>query len=236
MGDVDSRTALLEAAWELTVESFGLSATGPMSPAAKVLDQLKTAEIASRAGLTTGAFYNRWPSRDDFLDEFLDFALSMDRYPGPGQLFEVFVESAGLPLRELVERLVEVSVAELESSPTLYVQVHLWSLSGQRRDVADRLRRLNVELRDRMVPFYDAVLASLGREYRHPFDGPSVSSLLNALTMGFVEQRVVGGDDAPSLAILTDAIIGWIPVVSRTADDLLTVDEVVNRSFLEASS
>ena len=236
MGDVDSRTALLEAAWELTVESFGLSATGPMSPAAKVLDQLKTAEIASRAGLTTGAFYNRWPSRDNFLDEFLDFALSMDRYPGPGQLFEVFVESAGLPLRELVERLVEVSVAELESSPTLYVQVHLWSLSGQRRDVADRLRRLNVELRDRMVPFYDAVLASLGREYRHPFDGPSVSSLLNALTMGFVEQRVVGGDDAPSLAILTDAIIGWIPVVSRTADDLLTVDEVVNRSFLEASS
>ncbi len=200
-----------------------------------MLDQLKTAEIASRAGLTTGAFFNRWPSRDEFLDEFLDFALSIDRYPGPTQLFEVFAESAGLPLGDLVERLVAVNVAELESSPTLYVQVHLWSLSGQRPDVADRLRRLNVELRDRMVPFYDAVLASLGREYRHPFDGPSVSSLLNALTMGFVEQRVVGGEDAPSLTVLTSAILGWIPVVSRSGDDLRTVEEVVDSALLEGA-
>ncbi len=232
MGDVDSRTALLEAAWDLTIESFGLSVPGSIPPAGKVLDQLKTAEIASRAGLTTGAFYNRWPSRDDFLDDFLDFALSINRYPGPDQLFEVFEgTSSDASMRELVETLVAVNVAELESSPTLYVQVHLWSLSGQRRDVADRLRRLNVELRDRMVPFYDAVLASLGREYRHPFDGPSVSSLLNALTMGFVEQRVVGGEEAPSIALLTNAILGWIPVISRSSDDLRSVDEVLDRSL-----
>lgn len=233
MSEADSRLALLEAAWDLTVESFGLGDSGGPRPAGKVLDQLKTAEIAARAGLTTGAFYNRWPTRDAFLDDFLDFALSIDRYPGPGQLFEVFARSSEIPLSQLIENLVAVNIAELEASPTLYVQAHLWSLSGQRPDVADRLRDLHVQLRDRMVPFYDAFLAALGREYRPPFDGRSVSSLLNALTMGFVEQRAVAGDDPPSVSTLARAIMGWLPIVSRAAGDGDDADGVIQRQLRE---
>lgn len=230
----DSRSALLEAAWDLTIESFGLSDSTPSGRSAKILDQLKTAEIAARAGLSTGAFYNRWPTRDDFLDDFLDFALSAERYPGPGQLFEVFASSSHQSLQEMVSELAAVNVAELEASPTLFVQVHLWSLSSQRKDVAERLARLHMELRDRMVPFYDAVLAAMGREYRPPFDGPSVSALLNAVTMGFVEQRVVGGDDAAPLELLANSIMALIPSLSRRVGDQDTLDDLIN-GFMPAS-
>lgn len=228
MTSTDSRSALLEAAWELTVESFGLGVVRSTGRSAKILDQLKTAEIAARAGLSTGAFYNRWPTRDDFLDDFLDFALSAERYPGPGQLFEVFASSSGRSIKEMVEQLAVVNIAELEASPTLFVQVHLWSLSSQRPDVAERLARLHRELRDRMVPFYDAVLAALGREYRPPFDGQSVSALLNAMTMGFVEQRVVGGDDAAPIEVLANSIMALIPSVSRRIGDEATLDDLVS--------
>ena len=62
MPEDDSRAALLAAAWEVTLESFGLAdqpAKVSQHASTKLFDQLKTAELARRAGLSTGAFYNR---------------------------------------------------------------------------------------------------------------------------------------------------------------------------------
>lgn len=234
MGEADSRTALLEAAWEITIESFGLDpgvGGARIGPSAKVLDQLTTAEVASRAGLTTGAFYNRWPTRADFLDDFLDFALSIDRYPGPDELVEIYMANQGQPLQEIVDKLVRHNLAALEASPTTFVQVHLWSFARERSDIAERLRGLHEELRNRMLPFYETILEFMGREYRPPFTAQSVSMLLNAMTWGFVEQRVVGGDEAVPAEVLVNAMIALVPVVTRRKGDPATLNGVVSQAF-----
>lgn len=222
MAVADSRAALLAAAWDITGETFGLARSkqpsGPHEPA-KLFGQLKTAEVARRAGLSTGAFYNRWPTRDAFLDEFLDYALSIDRYPSPSSLFQVFSSVIDQQFPHMVEALAEANVAKIENNPTHAIQRHLWSYCKDRDDIAARLQRLYREGRDRMIPFYEVALAQLGREMRPPFTLQSGASLLNAMMDGIIGLRAPGGTDAPPAELFAWGLMALVPSLTRPIGD-----------------
>lgn len=218
MPEDDSRSAILAAAWEVTVETFGM-AEKPLKPSerasTKMFEQLKTAELARRAGLSTGAFYNRWPTREVFLDDFLDYALSIDRYPGPALLFEVFASMKGAPLAEMLTELSIANAKAAEANPTHIIQKYLWTYCHDRADVAIRLQRLYQELRDRMVPFYQAMLDYTSRELRPPFDMESATTLLNAVHTGLIEQRGCGGESSPPIELFAWAGMTVLMATSR---------------------
>ena len=235
MSDGDSKAALLEAAWELTVEAFGLSEIerAPSQKAsAKLFDQLKTNEIAHRAGLSTGAFYNRWPKRVDFLDDFLDYALSVERYPDPGELFSAFaaVAESGSAY-DVIEAMAMTNGRSLENNPSYVIQSYLWAFCRDRGDIESRLQSVFRELRSSVIPLYQTLLTHLGRELRPPFDIESGATLLNSQATGIASVRVVGGDHAPPVELYAWAVLALMPAVTRSIGDPRDLREYVAEEF-----
>ncbi len=230
MADDVSRVAMLDAAWEIIVEAFGLAESRePPSQRAsvKLFEPLKTADVARRAGLSTGAFYNRWPTRDDFLDDFLDYALSIDRYPGTGFLFDVFATVAEKDFPEMLTALTAANLREVEGDPTHAIQRYLWAFCREREDVAVRLQTLNREMQLRVIPFYEAMLAFLGREVRPPFTMESGALLMNVITEGLIEKRGPGGEDAPPVELLAWALMAIVPAMTMAVGDERDLNEYV---------
>lgn len=226
----DSREVLLDAAWQLVVESFGFEPTvlepgGRVS--AKILEQLKAADIASRAQMTTGAFYNRWPNREAFLAEFLDYALSVDRSPTFDAIAAAYAEIGDLPLLEQIERLAVANFEAMSVNPSFAIQTHLWSLMRSRPDIRDRMETMYRDFRDPMVPIYEAILVGLGRQLREPLTMPQLSNIMVGLAEGMTMQIVVGGEAGATKETYVLALQALLPVLTRSLDDSRTISQVV---------
>lgn len=206
----------------MTVEAFGLSDTErppSQKASAKLFDQLKTNEVARRAGLSTGAFYNRWPNRVDFLDDFLDYALSADRYPNPGDLFAAFAKAAEGTPYEVLTVIALANGEVLESNPSYVIQSYLWAFCRDRGDIEGRLQTVFRELRTATIPLYQTLLTHLGREVRPPFDMETGATLLNSQATGIASVRVVGGDHAPPIELYAWAVLALMPAMTRPIGD-----------------
>ncbi len=226
----DSREVLLDAAWQLVVESFGFEPTSS-EPAgrvsAKILEQLKAADIASRAQMTTGAFYNRWPNREAFLADFLDYALSVDRSPTFDAISAAYAEIGDLPLLEQIERLAVANFEAMAVNPSFAIQTHLWSLMRSRPDIRDRMATMYRDFRDPMVPIYEALLIGLGRQLRTPLTMPQLSNIMVGLAEGMTMQIVVGGEDGATRESYVLALQALLPVLTTSVGDERTISEVV---------
>ncbi len=230
----DSRSALLNAAWDIVVESFGFEppeAPPGRTPRAKILDQLKAADIAARAGMTTGAFYNRWPNREAFLDDFLDYALSVDRSPTFAALAAAFEQLQDLDYIDQTMKLGEIDIQAVGSNPSFAIQTHLWSLMRSRPDIGDRMKTMYRDFRGPMIPFYEAVLERLGRELRPPFTMVQLANLLNAISEGLTMQVVTGGEDAPGPELMGYVLVALMPIVTRSLDDDRTLFDIVSEEL-----
>lgn len=224
----DSRSALLEAAWELVVESFGFEA--PSAPSqqveAKILEQLKAADIAARADMTTGAFYNRWPNREAFLSDFLDYAISVDRSPTYNAIAAAYDEVRDRPYIEQVRRLAEVNIEQISANPSFAIQTHLWSLIRRRPDIAERMGTMYKDFRDPMFPVYEKLLASMGRELRPPIDMGQLSNIIVAFSEGLTMQIVSDGEGSATVDTFFVALLAITPMVTRKIGDTRTLMDV----------
>ena len=226
----DSREVLLDAAWQLVVESFGFEPTTTepgRRVGAKILEQLKAADIASRASMTTGAFYNRWPNREAFLADFLDYALSVERSPTFDAITAVYGQIEDLPLLEQIERLAVANFEAMSVNPSFAIQTHLWSLMRSRPDIKDRMVTMYRDFRNPMVPIYEAVLAGLDRELREPLTMPQLSNIMVGLAEGMTMQIVVGGEFGATRETYVMALQALLPVLTRASGDSRTIQEVV---------
>lgn len=235
----DSRAALLDAAWQIVVESFGFDDPGgPPSrqASAKILDQLKAADIAARAGMTTGAFYNRWTNREAFLDDFLDYALSVDRSPTFGALEAAFEKVGGLGYVQQTMEMGRVDIEAVASNPSFAIQTHLWSLMRSRPDIGDRMKTMYADFRTPLIPIYEAVLAGLGREVRPPFTMEQVANLLNALSEGLTMQVVTGGEGSPHPDLMGLALMALLPGLTRPIGDERDLIDLIEGEIDSGSS
>jgi AcrR family transcriptional regulator len=226
----DSREVLLEAAWQLVVESFGFEPTNRQPGrrvGAKILEQLKAADIAARAEMTTGAFYNRWPNREVFLADFLDYALSVERSPTFEAVAAAYAEVKNLPSLEQIERLAVVNLEAIAANPSFAIQTHLWSLMRSRPDIRDRMEAMYRDFRDPMIPIYEAMLVGLGRRLREPLTMPQLSNIMVALSEGITMQIGAGGGFAPTTEIFSLALQALLPVLTTPTGDQRSIQQVI---------
>lgn len=230
----DSREAMLDAAWRIVVESFGFSSgDDPRQIQAKILEQLKAAEIANRAGLTTGAFYNRWSNRAAFLEDFLDYALSVDRSPTLTRMLELSETMAGRPYLERTMILAEADLATVAANPAFAIQTHLWSLMRSRHDIQARMANMYRDFRQPMNGLFETLLEDMAREIRPPFTLDQFSNALVALAEGFTMQSVAGGEASPDGEVFGWTILALVPIMTRPIGEEEDLLEIVARLMPE---
>lgn len=177
------------------------------------IGRVKMQDVAKRAGLTSGAFYNVWPGGlPAFQQSLLEFALAAEHISYLNDILSG-LESVGpavMPLTEVVRQFCARDVEHLKRDPGFRVQVALWARHGSDTSVANALRASYEELSGRYVEVYDAVLAAYGRAWRHPFTGISFATLLTALAEGLAMRNAVDPDNTPpELAPADSDAGGW---------------------------
>lgn len=207
----DSRELMLEAAWDIIVESFGFGVSSHRPAEAKILEQLKAADIAHRAGLTTGAFYNRWPNREAFLTEFINYALSVDRSPTYARLGEIISDFDGDDPAELVRQIAREDIRAIVVNPAFAIHTHLWSMMRSRDDIGQRVETMYDEYRASIAPLFDALLDALNVDLRPDFTMDEIIQFFMAMSEGLSMQVAAGGPGAPDEELFGKFILVMIP-------------------------
>jgi AcrR family transcriptional regulator len=213
----DSRERLLAAAWDLAESAFdvgeGVTRTTP-----RVFDQLTAARVSRHAGLTTGAFYNRWVDREAFLEDFLEYALAMTRSTAMDVVGDMLEDAETITPEtlavEAIRRTIDANIADTAFAMHLY----LWALSRKRTVVVDFLRKGYEDSRQQVANLLNAFLAGTGREYRPLFDEKIAAALAVALVEGISIQRGID-PEAIDEAVVTRAIVAIAGAFSRRPDD-----------------
>lgn len=221
---------MLEAAWTIVVESFGFDLVDERGRAeAKILEQLRAAKIAARAGLTTGAFYNWWANREQFLDDFLDYALSVERSPTLARLLELAEQLEGEPLVRRTLMLARADLETIAANPSFAIQTHLWSLMRSRPDIQSRMAKMYEDYRSPMMELFERLLAEMDREIRPPFTLEQFGNALVALAEGFTMQVVAGGSGSPGGEDFGMTVLSLVPVMTRPRGDAETMFDVLEK-------
>lgn len=216
----ESKDLMMAAAWDIVIESFGFETHGERRRyEAKILEQLRAADVAARAGLTTGAFYNRWPNRESFLEDFLEYALSPERSPTMETVIETFRAIEGQPLMDQIRQLATVDIETVSNNPAFAIQTHLWSLMRGRPDIGVLMEGMYSAFRTPIIPVYEAMLVSMGRELRPPFTMAQFSNVMVAMAEGLTMQAVAGGTDGPNPDLMAWTIMSILPTMTRSVGD-----------------
>ncbi len=201
---------MLSAAWDMIVESFGYGGGSPRPAEAKILEQLKASDIAHRAGLTTGAFYNRWPNRESFLSEFIDYALSVDRSPTYSALKEIVSDFDG-DAEDLVRLVAREDIRVIVANPAFAIHTHLWSMMRSRDDIGRRMETMYEDYRAESAPIFEALMDALDRDPHPDFTMEELIQFLMAMSEGLSLQYAAGGPGAPHVDLFGKLILAILP-------------------------
>lgn len=159
-------------------------------------------DVFAEAGLSTGAVYRYFPSKDDIIAAIASQALA--------ELAESFTDAQNAPpqLDDIVDVVLRVDTPPLAgSTESARLLVQLWAealrspdLAAQLADIMDSSRRVI----GRLVEHHQ-------RAGRLPYDVPAehVATVLVALVDGFMVQRAVyGGADVASFRAGIRALMG----------------------------
>lgn len=148
----------------------------------------RVAEIARRAGVTTGAIYSRYRGKSDLLAEALDVATAdeFDRlftdHRFEGRMEDILrIAGSHLIAREEAPDLIQ------ESAPGLLLQA--FASARQEADVADLLHALMLERYQRLEQVVEAAKTSGGID--PAIDTTALVTFCYALGMGFLLLEVV---------------------------------------------
>lgn len=211
---------ILTAAWDLLVTSMGwIRESGAPAPPLKLFDHVKATDVVRRARLSTGAFYNRWPDRESFIEGLLDFALSSERAKIIGETVNTAIAEArrGGTLRRLIEATTQADLDAILGDPAFAVQMYLWSSCRARDEVRSRLRNLYDEFSSYWQQVYRLALDEYGLILREPFTIQYVDAIFSALAQGLVIQHAIGRD-LPS-ELFTWSILALVLVVATEPGD-----------------
>lgn len=194
-----TRLALLQSAQRLLLQS----------PASDPIGALKPSEIARNAepSRTTGAFYNIWPTFQEFRDELLDYVLSVDRIEVGEPTVDSATQLSGLPdvpLAEIIRLAGNVNFDGLPDDPGLLLKHALWSRHRTDPHIRQLLAELYAGVRRQMGPMYETVLARTGRRMRAPYTTDLLLVVLAALGEGLHLRWSVDPDAVPEFGADVD--------------------------------
>jgi AcrR family transcriptional regulator len=218
MGDQrDSKERLLAAAWDLAIGAFevgeGVTRTTP-----RVFDQLTAARVSQHAGLTTGAFYNRWLDRDAFLVDFLEYALAVTRSKAIDEVVDLVEHSEGMAPEHLAIEAIKRTVDATMTDTAFAMHMYLWALTRSREVVVEHLRAGYEEAREKVGDLISLFFAGSGYEFRTPFTVESTAMMMVALVEGLALQRSIDPERI-DMDVVEQAIIAITSAVSRPTVD-----------------
>jgi len=218
MGDQrDSKERLLAAAWDLAIGAFevgeGVTRTTP-----RVFDQLTAARVSQHAGLTTGAFYNRWLDRDAFLVDFLEYALAVTRSKAIDEVVDLVEHSEGMAPEHLAIEAIKRTVDATMTDTAFAMHMYLWALTRSREVVVEHLRAGYEEAREKVGALISLFFAGSGYEFRAPFTVESTAMMMVALVEGLALQRSIDPERI-DMDVVEQAVIAITSAVSRPTVD-----------------
>ena len=178
-----TRAALLEAGAVLLREQ----------PVGTVLNQVKAAEVARRAGRTTGAFYHHWDDQESYQRELLAYALAPGRFSSTsGAIDSALADLAeGIHLEEMVRRAARQNFENVRSNPYLPLFMALWSKQGDDNEIREHLRQHYQTVTAQLVPMYQKIFDAQGLEPRPPFTVEMFAVTLTAIVEGLALRAAV---------------------------------------------
>jgi len=209
----DSKERLLAAAWDLAIGAFevgeGVTRTTP-----RVFDQLTAARVSQHAGLTTGAFYNRWLDRDAFLVDFLDYALAVSRSTAIDEVVHLLNHSEGMTPENLAIEAIKRTVDATIADTAFAMHMYLWALTRSREVVIEHLRAGYQDAREQVGALVSLFFAGAGYEFKPPFSVESTAVMMVALVEGLALQRSID-PDVVDMDVVEQAVLSITRAVSQ---------------------
>jgi len=224
--DVDSKERLMAAAWELVVAAFTEEESATKTTP-RVFDQLTAARVSRHAGLTTGAFYNRWLDREAFMVDFLEYVLAASRSMAMDAVAKTVGHMDSMTPSEMAVQTIRGAIEATISDPAFAMHLYLWALARKRKEVGDHLRIGYQESRDGLEVLLQGFLEAAGRELRPPFTYGLAATMMIALIEGISVQRgvdpeVIDPEQVEAAIIAMWAAISRVPGDERTGTDIFT--------------
>jgi hypothetical protein len=181
-------------------------------------DVIRMAAAGSGAGPSRKAFFNRWPTREEFLPDAVVYALVDDQVPEPPneQAREVPGTAASpAPFSQEVIRIADGLLASLQRHPRSYLTLHIGPLLAQHPSLWEALKpamRNGIQV---WADGYAAVLADLGLVMRPGWTPHRLSLALQAALDGFLLRYRIMPEDYPTSSwegagIFADTVIAMI--------------------------
>ncbi len=164
-------------------------------------DVIRTAAAGGSAGPSRKAFFNRWPTREEFLSDAVVYALVYDELPEPPneQAKQVpETATAPVPFSQEVIRIADGLLASLQRHPRSYLTLHIGPLLAQHPSLWEALQPAMHSGILAWADGYAAVLADLGLVLRPGWTPHRLSLALQAALDGFLLRYRIMPADYPT--------------------------------------
>ena len=164
-------------------------------------DVIRTAAARASAGASRKAFFNRWPTREEFLPDAVVYALVYDEVPEPPneQAKQVpGTAAAPVPFSQEVIRIADGLLESLQRHPRSYLTLHIGPLLAQHPSI---WQAVMPAMRGGILAWedgYAALLADLGLVLRPGWTPHRLSLALQATLDGFLLRYRVMPEDYPT--------------------------------------
>ena len=164
-------------------------------------DVIRTAAARASAGASRKAFFNRWPTREEFLPDAVVYALVYDEVPEPPneQAKQVPATAAApVPFSQEVIRIADGLLESLQRHPRSYLTLHIGPLLAQHPSI---WQAVMPAMRGGILAWeegYAALLADLGLVLRPGWTPHRLSLALQATLDGFLLRYRVMPEDYPT--------------------------------------
>lgn len=181
-------------------------------------DVIRTAAAEGEAGASRKAFFNRWPTREEFLPDAVVYALVEEEIaeaPNDQAAQVPATAAAPVPFSEEVIRVADGLLASLQRHPRSYLTLHIGPLLAQHPSLWEALKPA---MRSGILAWadgYAALLPELGLELRPGWTPHRLSLALQAALDGFLLRYRIMPEDYPvsrweGAGIFADTVVAVI--------------------------